>query len=77
MILNKFLLEETQVKELCVIREDGWRTGTVWIDNEDLFKYSVAPRLLDKVVKSDEWGTITVIDQYEEEREIPCHYIDV
>lgn len=77
MILNKFLLEETQVKELCVIREDGWRTGAVWIDNEDLFIHSVAPRLLNKVVKSDEWGTITIVDQFKEEREIPCHYIDI
>ncbi len=77
MTLRKFLREETLVGELCVVREDGWRTGAAWIDNEDLFMYNVSTRILDKSVKADEWGTLEIVDQVEEEHSVPCHYIDV
>lgn len=58
LTVQQFLLEKTQVGELCVIREGGWITGTVWIDCEDLFLASLSEKITKLKVKSTEWGTL-------------------
>ena len=45
--------------ELCIIRKNGWITGAVWIDHEDLF--AIHPDLREAEVRSDEWGTIPIV----------------
>ena len=75
MKLRDFLRKKTNVKELCVIREDGWIVASVWIDYEDLFH--VPHKLADKVVKSDEWDYLSIINENNAEIKIRCHFIDV
>ena len=77
MNLIQFLREKTDVCELCIIREDGWITAAVWIDNEDLCIGSLSSRLLEMPVKNDVWGTITIAGRKGSHHEIQCHYIDV
>lgn len=73
--LINFLRHKTAVSELCVIRESGWITTTVYIDCEDLFR--IPPKMYDYIVKSDEWSVITIVDKYGRNIRIPCHIIDV
>lgn len=47
MTLRDFLLHETRVGDIVVIREHGWQIGMTRIDNEDLYIYSLNPVLLD------------------------------
>lgn len=47
MTLRDFLLHETRVGDIVVIREHGWQVGMTRIDNEDLYIYSLNPVLLD------------------------------
>ena len=75
--LRQFLREKTNVCEFCVIREDGWIVACAWIDNEDLFIGSLSSRLLEKSVKGNVWGTLTIAGCKGSHHEIPCHYIDV
>ena len=75
MICIKFLLKKTNVKELCVIRDSGWIVATCWIDYEDLF--AIPNRLVDNIVKKDEWGYLSVVNENNAEIKIPCHYVDV
>lgn len=75
MKLREFLLKKTNVKELCVIRDDGWIVASCWIDYEDLF-YS-PHNLADKVVKNDEWGYLSIVNENNAEIKIPCHFVDV
>lgn len=75
--LSQFLRDKTGVYELCIIREDGWITAAAWIDNEDLFIGSLSSRLLEKSVKGDAWGMLTITGCKGSHHEIPCHYIDV
>ncbi len=75
--LYDFLTKRTQVGELCIICEDGWRLGAGWIDNEDLFLSGISNRLLKKRVKSDGWDKINIKDKYGKWQNIPCHYINV
>ena len=77
LTLKDFLMNRTGVLELCIIREDGWRTGAVWIDNEDLWKRSMSSYMLDKIVKKDEWGVIQILGSSGLPTTVPCHYIDV
>ena len=60
--------------ELCIIRENGWIVGAVWIDHEDLF--AIHPDLREAEVRSDEWGTIPIATEHGDTIEVPCHYID-
>nr|DAE28946.1 MAG TPA: hypothetical protein [virus sp. ctmTa7] len=60
--------------ELCIIRKNGWITGAVWIDHEDLF--AIHPDLREAEVRSDEWGTIPIVMKHGDTIEVPCHYID-
>ena len=75
MKLREFLLKKTNVKELCVIRDSGWIIASCWIDYEDLF--CVPHNLKDKVVKNDEWGYLSIVNENNAEIKIPCHYVDV
>lgn len=73
--LRDFLHNKTHVRELCVIRGEGWIVGTCWIDCEDLF--AIPHNLADKVVKGDKWGYLTIVDENNDCTKIPCHYVDV
>lgn len=76
MKLKEFLLTQTNVKELCVIRVcGGYNIASCWIDYEDLFH--IPHELEDKVVESDEWGYLSIVNENNAEIKIPCHYIDV
>ena len=75
MNLRTFLLKQTNAKELCVIREDGWIVATCWIDYEDLF--CIPPQLAKKTVKDNTWGTLSIVNMDNKAQDIPCHYIDV
>ena len=75
MKLKEFLLRHTNVKELCVIRENGWTVASCWIDYEDLFH--IPSRLRDKEVKGDKWDYISIVNENKAEIQIPCHYVDV
>ena len=61
MNLREFLLKKTNVKELCIIREDGYIIASCWIDYEDLFY--IPHKLSDKVVKSDEWDYLSIVNE--------------
>jgi hypothetical protein len=74
MTVGEFCRRETQANELCVIRERGWIVASAWIDNEDLF--AIHPDIKDREFISDEWGTLSIVDQHGKEIDIPCHYID-
>ena len=75
MKLREFLLKKTNVKELCVIRDSGYIVASCWIDYEDLFH--IPYKLADKVVKNDEWGYLSIVNENNAEIKIPCHYVDV
>ena len=75
MKLREFLLKKTNVKELCIIREDGYIVASCWIDCEDLFY--IPHKLADKVVKNDEWDYLSIVNENNAEIKIPCHYVDV
>ncbi len=77
MTLRTFLLEKTNTCDLCIIREDGWITGAVWIDNEDLWTRCLDSRVSEMQVKRDIWGAIPVLTARCEKLFVPCHYIDV
>lgn len=73
--VSEFCLKKTNVSELCVIRESGYITATVWIDCEDLF--AIHPNIAQKLIRSDSWGTLTVVGSDNQTHQVPCHYIDV
>lgn len=73
--LRNFLHKKTNARELCVIQEDGWIVATCWIDYEDLF--AIPHSLADKVVKSDKWGYLEIVNEDNACIKIPCHYINV
>ena len=75
MQVMDFLLHQTKVGELCVIRDKGWISVTVYIDHEDLF--SIPERFRDMTVENDSWGTLNIIDENGVFVAVPCHYIDV
>ena len=75
MRLYDFLRYNTNVKELCVIRNGGWIVATCWIDSEDLFL--INQNLINKEVQADSWRTLTVVNEHNDEVRIPCHCIDI
>ena len=75
MRLFEFLRTQTNARELCVIREDGWIVASCWIDYEDLFH--IPNRLANKTIKRDEWNYIPIVNENNEAIRIPCHYVDV
>jgi len=74
MTAREFCLKKTQVSELCVIRDTGWIVAIVWIDSEDLFAMNETIAKME--VKSDEWGTLSIVTKHGDKLEVPCHYID-
>lgn len=74
MKVKDFLLKETKVGELCVIRMDGWIAMTAWIDHEDLF--AINQNVGERIVKSNEWGMLPIITEHGDKITVPCHYID-
>lgn len=75
MIVSEFLSKNTEVKELCVIRDSGYIIMTAWIDYEDLFV--INDKIGNKIVKSDIWGTIPIRNHNGNTIEVDCHYIDI
>lgn len=73
--LRDFLHKKTNARELCVIRDSGWIVASCWIDYEDLFAFP--QRLADSLVKKDEWGYLSIVNENNAEIKIPCHYVDV
>lgn len=65
MTVYEFLRKRTFVHELCVIRDAGWIVMTVWIDPEDIFRTD--PTTSQRIVKSDEAGTIRILNHNGEE----------
>lgn len=52
MDLREFLLSQTNVGDIVLIRDAGWQTGCTIIDNEDLFIYSLNPAMLRRKVRN-------------------------
>lgn len=77
MQLGKFLLTQTQARELCVITQGGWITATFFIDHEDLFVRYLHPELYNATVKSDHWDTLSIVSADGSRIEIPAHHIEV
>lgn len=75
MSVREFLLNRTDVHELCVVRDSGYIVMTAWIDYEDLF--AINNDIGSKIVKSDTWGTIPIRDHNGNTVNVECHYIDV
>lgn len=73
MTVREFCRTKTAATELCVICDGGWRVGYAWIDYEDIFR--LPESLANKPVKSDEWGTLPIVDKDGNKMEIPAHYI--
>lgn len=67
-------MKKTQVKELCVIRNNGYIVATAWIDYEDLF--TIDDVVSAYIVKHDSWGTLSIITEHGDTIIVPCHYID-
>lgn len=74
MTVREFCMHETRPRELCIFRRNGWITGATWIDHEDAF--SMIDSIKNKEVKSDEWGTLSIVTEQGEPVDIPVHYID-
>jgi len=75
MTLRDFLRTKTNAMELCVIRDGGWIVASCWIDYEDLF--AIPSRLAGNIVKNDEWGYLSIVNENNACIQIPCHYVDV
>lgn len=75
MTVREFLLKNTKVKELCVIRDSGYIVMTAWIDYEDLF--AINNDIGKKIVRSDTWGIIPILNHNGNTVNVDCHYIDV
>lgn len=75
MTVKEFLLKNTDVKELCVVRDSGYIVMTTWIDYEDLF--AINNDIGKKIVKSDIWGTIPIRNHNGNTIDVDCHYIDI
>lgn len=72
--VREFCLHKTQATELCVLCDEGWIVGTVWIDHEDIFR--IPDSLKDAIVKSDYWGELTIVNELGAKTKIPAHFID-
>ena len=72
--VKEFCLKKTKIGELCAFRDNGYIVGVTYIDSEDMF--TISNRIIDKKVKSDKWGTLTVTTKLGSRIDVPCHYID-
>ena len=74
LTVAEFCLQATQPLELCAICDGGWVVGTVWIDREDIF--TIPKCLKNKIVKSDYWGELPIVNEKGEQIRIQAHFID-
>ena len=72
--VREFCLKKTKIGELCVFRDNGYIVDVTQIDSEDMF--TIRNSIIDKKVKSDKWGTLTVTTKFGSKIDVPCHYID-
>lgn len=75
LTVRDFCMRKTKVGELVVIRDKGYIVACAWIDNEDLF--AIHSEVNGAIVKSDEWGTIKIVDNRDYHYLAPCHYVDI
>lgn len=74
MTVKEFCLKHTQVGELIIFRDDGWISGSTWIDHEDLF--AIPESFINKIVKGDSWQELTVTTEHGDKVSVPCHVVD-
>lgn len=72
--VREFCLKKTKIGELCAFRDNGYIVDVTYIDSEDMF--TIRNSIMDKKVKSDKWGTLTVTTKLGSKIDVPCHYID-
>jgi hypothetical protein len=70
----EFCLHKTQAMELCVLCDEGWIVGAVWIDHEDIFR--IPDSLKDQKVTRHYWKELTIVNADGEKMKIPAHFID-
>ncbi len=67
MTLRSFIYRHAHVGEILIFKENGWQIGMTRIDNDDLYLYSLNPRLLDEYEVVDfayetrNWTNVTVL----------------
>lgn len=74
MLVKEFCRNQTQVHQLCVIRNCGWIVETVWIDSEDLFRITMLSE--EAEVIETHFGDLPVKTEHGDTVRIPCLYID-
>lgn len=74
LTVAEFCRHATQPLELCAICDGSWVVGTVWIRYVDIFP--IPNSLLDKIVKSDYWGELPIVNEKGEQVRIPVHFIE-
>ena len=72
--VREFCLHKTQAMELCVLCDEGWIVGAVWIDHEDIFR--IPDSLKDQKVTRHYWKELTIVNADGEKMKIPAHFID-
>jgi hypothetical protein len=70
----EFCLHKTQAMELCVLCDEGWIVGAVWIYHEDIFR--IPDSLKDQKVTRHYWKELTIVNADGEKMKIPAHFID-
>ena len=75
MTLEKFLLNETLARELCLITSCGYVEQTVFIDHEDLFIHAVKDK--EKQVRGWHFGTLLVYSEGGKRTPVPCRFIEI
>lgn len=77
MVLSDFLDDNTHPMELIVIRDenDDSVVQTIWTGENNT--YRIMSHIIAADVISNEWRTITAVDQNGNRTEVPCHYIDI
>ena len=74
MTVREFCLKKTKIGELCVFRDNGYIVGVTYIGCGDI--RTISNSIIDKKVKSDKWGALTVTTNLGSKIDVPCHYID-
>lgn len=73
--VQEFCLHKTQAAELCVFCAHGWIVGSVWIDDQYIFR--IPDSLKDEKVTRDYWSELKIVNAYGEKMKIPVHFIDI
>ena len=72
--VKEYCLYQTDLHQLCVIRECGWIVEVVWIDREDLFRMSRSSE--EMIVVETSTGELLISNNRGGETKVPCLYID-